>query len=133
MYYFNDESLQYLRNLTITQVYWHGNLTIGLQLSDGQTCKAGDRDFINSHIFDPVKKITKVEVIIHMWEVTLLQINFYHHQQRLVQVGQSDDYVNLFGRVEVFSIDDDEHLIGCELHNRGKDCIGVTWIKMKVY
>ena len=99
---FYNKSLSELRNFTITQVYWYGHLAIGLKLSDGQTCKAGDRDFTNSHTFDPAKKITKIEVIIHMWEVCILQVNFYHHQQRLVKMGCDQDVEDYGGRREVF-------------------------------
>ncbi len=47
-----------------------------------------------------------------------MQINFYHHTQRIRGVGKIDAYVKDFGkRREVFEIDDDEKLIGCELEN----------------
>ena len=41
--------------------------------------------------FDPAKKITKIETIIKKDEHMFTQINFYHHQQRLVQVGDKSD------------------------------------------
>ena len=73
-----------------------------------------------------MKKITRIEHIIHKDEVDLMRINFYHYQERLVQVEKiwypSDshiyDYSYVFdhaGRVEVFKIAEDEQLIGCEL------------------
>ena len=66
-------------------------------------------DFDRSHIFDPTKKITKVEVIIDKNEQDMMQMNFYHHGERLVAVGYDDDvWVNfLGGRLEVFEISDD--------------------------
>ena len=70
-----------------------------------------------SHIFDPAKKITRVEVIIFRDEKDIIRINFYHHAERLVAVGgKNDEYVERHGgRVEVFKIADDEQLIGCKL------------------
>ena len=66
------------------------------------------------HNFDPTKKITKVEVIIGMYEMHIQQINFYHHQQRLVKIGESDDDVKQYGgRKETFEIGNYEQLIGC--------------------
>ena len=64
-------------------------------------------------------------------------MNFYHHQQRLVAVFQKDFWVKEYGgRREVFSIDEDEQLIGCELDEMeflgGKFFSGITWLKMKV-
>ena len=63
-----------------------------------------------------------------------MRINFYHLEERMVAVGYDDDMVNKCGgRVEVFSIGQDEQLIGCELDEQKHGYfIGVTWIKMKV-
>ena len=62
-----------------------------------------------------------------------MQINFFHHQQRLVVVGHSDNSLsNIGGRREVFEIAADEKLIGCELYKLN-DLIGVTWLKMKIH
>ena len=61
-------------------------------------------------------------------------MNFYHHQHRLVRVGESDYLVKKYGgRQEVFEIADNEKLIGCELSYDANFFRGVTWIKMKVY
>ena len=92
---------------------WFTFKTLGFTLSDGQTCKAGTQNECNkSHTFDTSKKITWVECIIWRDEWTILQINFYHYQQRLVQVGIPDDNFvkisNGAGRIEVFEIADDE-------------------------
>ena len=49
----------------------------------------------------------------------IVKINFYHHTERLVKVGEEDDDYWLVwegGRREVFEIADDEQLIGCELY-----------------
>jgi hypothetical protein len=52
----------------------------------------------------------------HKNEHNINQINFFHHQERLVAVGENDDYVKKYcKRREVFDIADDEQLIGCEL------------------
>ena len=66
-------------------------------------------------------------------------MNFYHHKERLVAVGEDDDdYVAEYGgRVEVFEIADNEQLIGCRLDEYGNETVsyqftGVTWFKMKV-
>ena len=112
--------------------------TIGFTLNDGQTCKAGTEDCNKSHSFDPTKKITKIEVIIYKHEKMIMQINFYHHQQRLVKVGYGDGGVKTWGgRVELFEIADDEQLIGCKLNEtkvRSGDIYfcGVTWLTMKI-
>ena len=43
-------------------------------------------------------------------------MNFYHHGERLVQVGWDDgDVKKSKGRQEFFEIAEDEQLIGCEL------------------
>ena len=53
-----------IKNLTITKVEWAGRcVTLGFSLSDGQSVKAGPTPGFNeSHIFNPAKKITRVEV-----------------------------------------------------------------------
>lgn len=103
----------------------------------------GPNDFNKSYIFDPAKKITRIEVIIDKNELQIIQINFFSGTQTLVKVGLDDVDA---GRVESFEIADDEKLIGCKLH---EECIsiahseveeipvncffrGVTWIKVKV-
>ena len=128
-----DKNWEELRQLTAKKVEWKTVIILGLTLNDGQSCKAGTREFTNNHSFDPTKNITKVEVIIHKSELFNCQTNFYHHEERLVAVGRSDDYANKFGaRKEIFNIADDEQLIGCEL-NHCTDCFrGVTWLKMKI-
>jgi hypothetical protein len=69
-------------------VLWNGSNSLGFSLSDGQSCKAGTyKDFDESHIFDPSRKITKVEVIIDKSEYGILQIKFYSGRQTLVKVG----------------------------------------------
>ena len=86
------------------------------------------------NILDPSKKITRIECIIDKNERCFLQINFYHHTERLVAVGKHDDYVKKNGkRKEVFDIAEDEQIIGCELDESkfGNFC-GMTWIKMKI-
>ena len=128
-----DKSLQALSKLTIKEVSWNNIYSIGFTLSDDQTCKAEKYAFTNNYIFDQAKKITRVEVIIRNDEFMILRINFYHQQQRLVMLGETDDEeVNyLFGRVEVFEIDEDEQLIGCEIDYCQRYFRGLTWLKMK--
>ena len=53
--------------------------TLGLTLTDGESVKAGNKDFNHSHIFDSAKKITKVEVNIWNNESLSLQMNSYNH------------------------------------------------------
>ena len=127
------KNMQDLQNLTITQVQWKSNSTIGFTLNDGQNCKVGRRDFSRSHTFDPAKKITRVETLIHKDEDVIIQIYFYHHQQKLVQVGwENDGYVKRDGgRIEVFEIADDEQFIGCELDHDKNYFRGVTWLTIK--
>ena len=63
------------------------------------------------------------------------QINFYHHQQRIVQLGKYEDEIKSYGfngRREVFEIADDEQLIRCKHDQDEAYFLGVTWIKMKV-
>ena len=106
----------------------------GFTLSDGWSKKAGKRfDFDQSYTFDPAKKISQVEVIISKDGTNIIKINFYHHGERLVAVGCSDEDVVLFGgRVEVFEIADNEQLIGCELDFCVDYFRGLTWLKMKI-
>ena len=85
-------------------------------LSDGQKCQSGIYEFSSSHTFDPMKNITKIVSVIEN-EAKIMQINFYHHQQRLVMVGESDAWVQEHGgRAEVFDIADGKQLIGCRLN-----------------
>ena len=65
----------------------NGIRTFCLALNDGQSCKAGDWASTNSHIFDPTKKITRIEVIIGKLEYMIISINFFSGEERLVQVG----------------------------------------------
>ncbi len=134
-----NKSMRDLRNLTFMKVEWYGLLALSITLNDGQTCKAGANIEVNeSHTFDRAKKITKIECIIENNEWNILQINFYHGEERLVAVFWSDNFVKRDGaRVEVFEIAEDEQLIGCELHEYTFDdgdsfFAGVTWIKIKL-
>ena len=81
-----NKSSQELRNLKIREVKWSLIAGIAFTLSKCLTCKAGKQDFKYSHIFNPTIKITRLEVVIHKNEVDIIQMNFYHHQQRLVAV-----------------------------------------------
>ena len=88
--------------------------------NDGQKCKAGTEygSDEESHFFDPTKKITKIETFIDTDERSILQIHFYHHEERLVMAGKEISKVMravFVGRKEVFEIAEDEQLIGCEL------------------
>ncbi len=91
-----------------------------------------------SHTFDPNKKITKVEVIIHKDEDYIIRINFYSGTETLVQVGYNDaDVKEEGGRMETFEIAADEQLIGAELYHGldedGDDIfLGLTWLKCKI-
>ena len=70
------------------------------------------------------------------YENNPIRINFYHHKERLVEVGSNDSHVRSCGkRREVFLIAEDEKLIGCKLDEHSWKKFGfqgVTWIKMKV-
>ena len=59
-------------------------------LANGDSVKVGSGKFNQSHTFDPAKKITKVQVIMNGYAYEILQIHFYHHKKRLVQVGWND-------------------------------------------
>ena len=59
-----SKSVQELNNLTITQVKWFTFYSFGFTLNDGQSCEVVRYAFDKSHIFDPTKKITRVECII---------------------------------------------------------------------
>ena len=76
-----SKNSQELINMSITQVEWNDNHSIGFTLNDGQSCKAkaGPNSFPYRYTFDPSKKITKVEVIINKSEWWIIRINFYHH------------------------------------------------------
>jgi hypothetical protein len=137
---FAVKSLQDIKNLKITKVEWTSS-SLFITLIDGQTCRAGTKYFwCESHIFDPFKKITRVEVIINKDEDLIIRINFYSGKETLVKVGTFDNsYVETFGlRVESFEIADDEQLIGCKLDEgqvggcNSLSLFGVTWLKMKV-
>jgi hypothetical protein len=71
-----------------------------------QECSAGTTyDDNKSHIFDPIKKITKIEVFISKNEALILQINFCAGEETLIKVGYSDDDIDKyfgFGRLETF-------------------------------
>ena len=85
-------TLHELRNLKITEIMWFYSDTLGFKLSDGQNCTTGNYSEVNkSYVFDPSTKITKIECILDDDEFWFQQINFFHHKQRLVQVGY-DDY-----------------------------------------
>jgi hypothetical protein len=98
-------SYQELKSLHLKIVEWNCFFTLGITLSNGESCTAGSNYKVNqSHSFDPNKKITKVEVIISKDEDCLLQINFYSGKETLVKVGWPDySLVKQYGvRVESF-------------------------------
>ena len=118
-------SLQELRNLTITKVEWNDNLqSFRLTLNDGQSVEAlYEKEIgslcgeIYSHNFDPSKKITRVETKFDQ-KKQIFQLNFYHNEERLVLVGWTDKTIRDWPKIlqkKVFSIAEDEQLIGCEL------------------
>ena len=106
-------SLDQLKVLRITQVEWNGVYSLGVTLRDGQYCGVGKPESISmithSHKFNPAKKITRIESIIHFNEYCIVQINFYSGEERLVAVGETDDWVKEYGkRRAIFKIDKDE-------------------------
>ncbi len=97
------------QNLHLKTVEWFSNSTLGFTLSNGESGKAGSKHKVNrSYTFEPNKKITRVEVIIHDNENDIIRINFYSGQETLVKVGWSnDDAVKKYGeRRESFEIAD---------------------------
>ena len=68
-----------LGSLSIKKVEWDDYCyTLGVVLSDEQSCKAGTSwEFNNSHIFNEKLKITKVEVIVSYDELDIMRIHFY--------------------------------------------------------
>jgi hypothetical protein len=59
-----DKTFEELKNLTITKFEWYNFKIISFTLSNGESCTAGsDSEVIDSKIFDPNKKITRVEMI----------------------------------------------------------------------
>ena len=127
------KSFEELTNLKLKEVQWNENNLIRLELSDGQFIKAGNgRKLTSAYTFDITKKITRVEVILENIEWKIIRINFLSAQDTLVKVGFDDGFVDRHGgRVELFEIADDEHLIGCEVLD--EYFFALTWIKMKVY
>ncbi len=122
-----------LRQLQIAWVGWYGIETVGFRLNDGQSCKAGAEQFGYSYNFDPNKKITRIESIVDMDEKWIIRMNFYHHEEILVEVGFWDDYIEAHGgRIENFEIADDEQLFGCELYYNKEWFRGVSWLKIKL-
>ena len=113
---------------------WFEYISLGFTLSDGQTCKAGSYEFTESHTFEPSKKITKIECHIDKYDQFIIRIDFYHHQQRLVEVGMSPGQFFHFhgGGSYVFKIAEDEQLIGCEIDFNENELLGVTWLKWKI-
>ena len=108
---------------------------LGFKLNDGQTCNAGLGDLSHNHIFDPNKKITRIEHFMHQDESGFSQTNFYHNQERLAYICLIPEHASTWHDVyrrEVFEIAEDEQLIGCELHHNDWSCLGVTWLKMKI-
>ena len=88
------KSVLELMQLRVTRVYWYHVYTLEFTLDDGLSCKAGSSFEINrSHYFDKTKKITQVQTIINKHENLIMQINFFHNEERLVKVGAEDDYV----------------------------------------
>ena len=108
------EKAFFFEQLSISKVKWNDIYTLGFTLKNGQTVRAGTRNFTNSYTFNPKKKITRVETIINIYENGIIQINFFHQpsthswesereEERLVSVGKSDDHVrNDGGRVVNF-------------------------------
>ena len=111
-----NKSVQELRNLRIAKVEWNDNLLFAFTLNDSQSCSRGPYNFhqwwnlqlergdykdailTKSHIFDPNKKITKIECIIKKWKLHFnrhitMRINFYHKEELLVAIGDSDKWV----------------------------------------
>ena len=56
-----------------------GENTLKFTLNDGQSCKMGVNEIKLNKEFDAVKKITRIEMIIHKDETWIILINFYHH------------------------------------------------------
>ena len=109
---------------------------LGFTLNDGSSVEVGLLTLNASHIFDPTKKITKIECNIGWSSIGILRINFFHHQEKLVQVGSpNDDRVKeLTEKTEIFEIGEDERLIGCKLDNNKLGSYkGLTWIKMRKF
>ena len=88
--------------------------------------------FTDSYSLDPTMQEAKVEVTISYVEHAIIQINFYHNEERLVAVGRNDDHIE-GRRREIFMIADDEQLIGCEYHvDKYNNIWGITWLKWKL-
>jgi hypothetical protein len=85
--------------LALKKIEWDNDLVeLAFTLSNGESCTSGLEEVNHTYSFDPNKKITKVDVIITKSETSIIRINFYSGQERLVKVGENDDhYVNNCG------------------------------------
>ena len=116
-----EKTWKELRGLTISTAFWNlwGNEKYAIfKLNDGQFCQINYQDDISKFEpnFDQTKKITKIDSVMRFDDYRIIQMNFYHQQQKLFSLGMYDDYYESeggAGRVEVFEIADDEQLIGC--------------------
>ena len=72
-------SFEDLKKLRISHVGWYFNIKFGLRLNDGQYVESGFyHDFSDRHLFDPVKKITRIECSLGKDERFITGIDFYH-------------------------------------------------------
>jgi hypothetical protein len=66
--------------------------TLAFTFSDAQRCEAGQWPLTLFYVFDPARKITRIECVMDWDENVILQIHFYHNAERLVVVESSVEY-----------------------------------------
>ena len=98
---------------------------MGLTTNNGETCKGGDDPIVKTRKLPA--DIKKIEVIFQQSEAFIFQIRFYCRDNSKFKIGGTD-YWNA-GRVETFTLADDEVLLGCELDHTQQHTVGITWIK----
>ena len=86
-----EKTLETVRMLKITQIQWNDFASIGFTLSDGSFCKAGNKEFNQSHTFSAGDRITSVSVVMARYDRDIFQINFYCGNYKIVQIGKPDD------------------------------------------
>lgn len=83
------------------------------------------------------EKITKVDIAFCRDENFLHSVIF--HGDTILQIGRSDDLVDMWGfgedgkkgRVETMVLGEGEELLGCKFHHSEESVFGMTWIKWR--
>ena len=100
---------------------------VELSFSNGQSDQGGSNNLDKS--FTLPSDISKIETVFANHELYIYEIRLYNSSGTIIKTLGKPNRYHGPGRVEAFTIANNERLLGFEAHYSGTYVFGLTWLK----